>query len=327
MHQLHGFVEPDKPSHVCLLRKALYGLKKAPRAWYQRFETYIISLGFVNSKNDTSLFVYRKGSEMAYLLLYVDDFVLASSSDFLKLRLISLLSSKFAMTDLGPLTYFLGISVSRTKSGMFLSQRQYAHDILSRVDMSSCKPATTFVNTKSKLSTGSGPPISDPTLYRQLAGALQYLTFTRPYITYIVQHICLFMHDPREHHLHALRRVLRYIKGTIDYGMHLAASSTTGLISYTDVDWGGCPDTRRSTSGYCDFLGDNLVSCHGPQNAKPPYLVQHQRTKHVEMDIHFVREKVALGHIRVLHVPSAYQYTDILRRVSPALCSTIFAPV
>ncbi|XP_021839291.2 uncharacterized mitochondrial protein AtMg00810-like [Spinacia oleracea] len=126
--------------------------------------------------------------------------------------------------------------------------------------MSSCKPSSTPVDTKSKVSAYSGAPFEDPTLYRSLAGALQYFTFTRPDISYAIQQICLHMHSPTDDHMQNLKRIVRYIQGTLDYGLHLYPSSVTDLISYTDVDWGGCPDTRRSTSGYCVFLGDNLIS-------------------------------------------------------------------
>ncbi|XP_062099871.1 uncharacterized mitochondrial protein AtMg00810-like [Humulus lupulus] len=164
------------------------------------------------------------------------------------------------MTDLGPLSYFLDISIHRSFTTMFLSQRQDAQEILSRANMSSCKSALTPVDTQSKLSASSGPPMKDPTLYRQLSRAVQYLTFTRPNISYVVQQVCLFMHNPHEQHFHTLRRILCYIKGTIEFGMHLTSSPATGLVSYMDADWGGCSDTRRSTFGYCIFLSDNLVS-------------------------------------------------------------------
>jgi hypothetical protein len=233
--------------------------------------------------------------------------------------------------------------------------------------MASCKPCPTPVDTKPKMSAKSSTPFEDPSLYRSLAGALQYLTFTRPDISYAVQQICLFMHNPMDDHMNALRRILRYIQGTREYGLQLYSSSTSSLIAYTDADWGGCPDTRRSTSGYCVFLGDNLLSwsskrqptlsrssaeaeyrgvanvvsescwlrnllleLHVPihkatlvycDNVSAIYLsgnpVQHQRTKHIEMDIHFVREKVARGDIRVLHVPSRYQIADIFTKGLP----------
>ncbi|XP_021749392.1 uncharacterized protein LOC110715126 [Chenopodium quinoa] len=251
---------------------------------------------------------------------------------------MSLLSSEFAMKDLGHLNYFLGIAVTRHKGGLFLSQRKYAEEIIDRAGMSSCKPSATPVEVKPKVSS-PGSPCADPTLYQSLTRALQYLTFTRPDISYAVQHVCLYMHDPKESHMAALKRVVRYVQGTIDHDLHLYPSSVSSLVSYTDADWAGCPDTRRSTSGYCVYLGDNLISksskrqatlskssaeaeyrgvanvvsescwlrnllleLHCPikkatlvyyDNVSVVYLsgnpVQHQRTKHIEMDILFVR--------------------------------------
>ncbi|XP_022040938.1 uncharacterized mitochondrial protein AtMg00810-like [Helianthus annuus] len=116
------------------------------------------------------------------------------------------------------------------------------------------------VDTQTKLGDTSGPLFDDPTTYKSLAGALQYLTFTRPDITYTVQQVCMHMHSPGLAHWNALKRILRYIQGTADFGLHLHASSSLSIRAYTDADWAGCPDTRRSTSGYCVYLGDNLVS-------------------------------------------------------------------
>ena len=116
--------------------------------------------------------------------------------------------------------------------------------------MTDCKPCSTPVDTQAKLSATLGEPVADPTSYRSLAGALQYLTFTRPDLTYAVQQICLHMHDPRESHLAALKRLLRYVRGTVDYGLVLHRSPSAELVVYTDADWAGCPDMRRSSSGY-----------------------------------------------------------------------------
>nr|KYP66503.1 Retrovirus-related Pol polyprotein from transposon TNT 1-94 [Cajanus cajan] len=260
MHQPMGFRNKEYPDHVCLLQKSLYGLKQAPRAWYQRFAAYVATIGFTNSKSDTSLFIYRNKSDIAYLLLYVDDIILTASSDRLRKYFMALLGSEFAMKDLGPLSYFLGISVTRHPHGLFLSQTQYAKTIIERAGMSNCSTCPTPVDTKPKLSANSATAFADPTKYRSLAGALQYLTFTRPDISYAVQQICLHMHAPTNEHMSALKRILRYLQGTLSHGLHLHNSSIDRLISYTDADWGGCPDTRRSTSGYCVFLGDNLIS-------------------------------------------------------------------
>ena len=368
MHLPPGFVDKTKPDHVCLLKRSLYGLKQAPRIWYNRFAQYARKIGFRQSTSDTSLFILRQGKDIAYLLLYVDDIVLTASATSLLKHIINSLSSEFNMTDMGELHHFLGIAVSRDSTGLFLQQQNYAADILHRTNMTNCNPCNTRVDTKSKLATEAGKPVADPTLYRSLAGALQYLTFTRPDISFAVTKICLFMHDPREPHLHALKRILRYVKGTISLGLLLYRSSEARLIAYSDADWAGCPTTRRSTSGHCVFLGENLISwsskrkpvvsrssveaeCQGVANAVSEttwlrklllemdipipkativyydnisaiYLssnpVQHQCTKHVEIDIHFVREKVALGQVKVLHVPSARQLADIFTKGLPS---------
>ena len=150
--------------------------------------------------------------------------------------------------------------VQKVADGLLLSQRQYILDILDRAGMADCKPCATPVDTNPKVSADSGAPVADPTDFRSLAGALQYLTFTRLDISYAVQQICLYMHDPREPHLAALKRILRYLRGTPSLGLLIRPSASSELIVYSDADWAGCPDTRKSTSGYAVFLGDNLVS-------------------------------------------------------------------
>lgn len=149
-------------------------------------------------------------------MVYVDDIILTASSHALRRSIMASLSSEFAMKDLGPLNYFLGIAVTRHKGDLFLSQRKYAEEIVDRAGMTSCKPSATPVDTKSKISATSGTPVADPTHYRRLAGALQYLTITRPDISYDVQQICLHIHDLRTDHMSALKRIIRYVQGTLD---------------------------------------------------------------------------------------------------------------
>jgi len=126
--------------------------------------------------------------------------------------------------------------------------------------MAECHSTATLVNTHAKLYATDGALVSDATQYRSLAGALQYLTLTRSDVAYAVQQVCLFMHDPREPHLAMLKRVLRYVKGTLSIGLQIRTGNITSLTAYSDADWPGCPDSRHSTSSYCVFLGDNLVS-------------------------------------------------------------------
>ncbi|GKE55098.1 ribonuclease H-like domain-containing protein [Tanacetum coccineum] len=288
----------------------------APRTWFQRFAGYATRAGFSPSRCDSSLFIYTHGSQI-----------------------VDSLHKEFDMTDLGALNYFRGIFVVRHPTGLFLSQKKYALQLLEHAHMVNCNPSWTPADTESKLD-----------------------------LSYAVQQICLYMHDPREPHFAALKRILSYVQGTLELGLHLYASATTSLVGYTDADWAGFPSTRRSTSGYCVFLCDNLLSwsatrqhtisrssveaeyrgvanvvaetawihnllreLHSPlltatvvycDNVSAVYMsanpVQHQRTKHIEIDIHFVRDMVKAGHVRVLHVPSRFQYGDIFTKGLPS---------
>jgi hypothetical protein len=160
-----GFVKPSTLNHVCLLKKSLYGLRQEPCAWYQRFAAYLATFGFASSASDTSLFVYKDGSSSAYLLLYVEDIILTSSSPTLLRHIMDRLHSEFAMTDLGTLSYFLGIFVMRTSDGIHLSQRQYATDLLQQAGMAECHSTSTPVDTRANLSTSDGAPVNNPSEY------------------------------------------------------------------------------------------------------------------------------------------------------------------
>nr|GEZ64797.1 ribonuclease H-like domain-containing protein [Tanacetum cinerariifolium] len=194
--------------------------------------------------------------------------------------------------------------------------------------MVDCNPSQTSVDTESKLGP-NGVSVQDPTLYRSLGGGLQYLKFIRPDMSYAVQHICLYMHNLREPHLAALKRILRYVQGTLNLGFHLYASSTTSLVGYTDADWTvvrlhvGLPQRLHGFViffvSYSPLSTATLVYC---DNVSAVYmsaiLVQHQRMKHIEINIHFIRDMVTAGQVRVLHVPSRFQYADIFIKGLPS---------
>ncbi|GJZ03903.1 ribonuclease H-like domain-containing protein [Tanacetum coccineum] len=299
-----------------LLSRSLYGLKQASTAFFK-----------------------RQGTDTTYLLLYVDDIVLTASSESLLQQIIRLLHQEFAMTDLGSLNYFLGILVTRDSSGLFLYQKKYAIDLIDKAHMDNCNPSRTPIDTESKLES-DGDPVSDPTLYRSLAGSLQYLIFTRPDISYAVQQVCLYMHDSREPHFSALKQILRYVRGTLDYGLQLFSSSTTELVAYSDADWASCPTTQRSTSGYCVFLGNNLLSWsskrpstlsrssveaeyRGVANAVAETfwlrnLLRELHTPLSSATLVYFRDLVVAGQVRVLHVPSHYKYAVIFTKGLPS---------
>lgn len=179
--------------------------------------------------------IIQTASATTYLLLYVDDIIRTAFTTPLLQQIISHLSHEFSMTNLGPLNYFLGIFTIRSDMCLFLFQRKYAIDILERAKILNCNPCHTPAEPLQKLHS-SGPTVADPTLYHSLASALQYLTFTRPKITFAVQHICLHIHGPRKQHLHALKRILRYTRGTIDHGLQIHISPTANLVAYSDTN-------------------------------------------------------------------------------------------
>ncbi|GJY63292.1 ribonuclease H-like domain-containing protein [Tanacetum coccineum] len=313
------------PLHVAASAFAL--LTNNHSLWHQR----------LGHPGDAVIHTLSSRGLVSYIKQNTQHLCRASSSTSLLQRIISLLHAEFAMTDLGPLNYFLGISVTRTTSSIFLSQTKYATEILEQAHMLNCNPCRTPIDTEKKLGP-EGSPVTDPTLYRSLAGSLQYLTFTRPDLSYAVQQLCLYMHDPRESHLNAMKRVLRYLRGTTDLGLQLFRSTISQLIAYSDADWdtlsrssaeaeyGGVVNVVAKTSWIRNLLRElhtplftaTLVYC---DNVSAVYMsanpVQHPRTKHIEIDIHFFRDKVAACHVRVLHVPFRFQYADIFTKGLP----------
>jgi hypothetical protein len=192
--------------------------------------------------------------------LYVDDIVITASSTTLLQRIINNLKSSFAIKDLGPLHFFLGIQVQRSSKGFHLHQARYAADLLDRVGMRNCKPASTPVDTKPKASANDGKSATDAAFYRSIVDALKYLTLTHPDIAYVVNQVCLHMHAPRDVHWSLVKWILCYVCGTLSHGILIHATPSTTMVAYSDTDWARCPNTRRSTSGYCVFLCDTLIS-------------------------------------------------------------------
>ena len=192
MKQPPGFEDPSAPHHVCRLDKALYGLKQPPRVWFARLSAKLYALGFSSSKADTSLFIYQQSGITIFLLIYVDDIIVTSSSQKAIFGLLDDLRMDFALKDLGDLHYFLGIEVSKTSSGLVLTQEKYARDLLAKLGLRDCKPVSTPLSFADKLTLNDGDLLGpeDSTNYRSIVGALQYLTLTRPDISFSVNKVC-----------------------------------------------------------------------------------------------------------------------------------------
>lgn len=200
MSQPPGFTHPEFPSHICKLQKALYGLKQGPCAWFSRLNSRLLELKFHASRSDTSLFIFWQGSLTLYILVYVDDIIITDSNLDAISKLISTLGHAFPVKDLGLLSLFLGLKVYRSPDGLILSQHKYIVDLLRRAGMSSSKLIASPSATSSQLFSSLGHPFDDPTTYCSLVGNLQYLSFTRPDLTFVVNKVCQFMHAPHIPH-------------------------------------------------------------------------------------------------------------------------------
>ena len=259
MAQPRGFVDDQLPNHVCRLHKAIYGLKQAPRAWYNELATFLVSQKFVNSKADTSLFIYNHDGIIAYFLVYVDDLLITGNNGCFLASFIAALSSRFSVKDMGALHYFLGVEVIPTSTGLFLSQHKYIHDLLVCTNMTGAKEATTPLSTTTSLTITDGSASMDASEFRSVVRSLQYLSLTRPDIAFAVNKISQFMHKPTQLHWQAVKSLLRYLKGTIHHGLSLTCNPSASLYAFSDSDWAGNPDDRTSTTAYILFLGGNAV--------------------------------------------------------------------
>ncbi|RVW94165.1 Retrovirus-related Pol polyprotein from transposon RE1 [Vitis vinifera] len=301
MSQPPGFIDRDHPHHVCKLRKAIYGLKQA------------------------------------HVPVYVDDIIITGNNVEAAQTFIQQLSQRFSLKDLGPLTYFLGVEVTSHTNGLFLSQRKYIADLLNRTHMTEAKPAPTPLATSPILTLQSGTPLSDPTEYRTVVGSLQYLSLTRPDIAYTVNKLSQFMHQPTSDHWNAVKRLLRYLCGTLDHGITLRRTSPLALHAFSDSDWAGNKDDFTSTSAYIIYLGHNPISWSSKKqrtvarsSTEAEYrsvastaaeirwicslLTELGRMKHVALDYHFIREQVQNGLLRVSHISASDQLADALTK-------------
>jgi hypothetical protein len=244
---------------VCHLRRSLYGLKQAPRAWFQCFASVVTAAGFSASAHDPALFIHASSRGRTLLILYVECMIITGDDPeyiaFVKARL----SDQFLMSDLGPLQYFLGIEISSTPEGFFLSQEEYIQDLLDRASLTDHRTAETPMELNVHLMTTDGEPLEDSTRYHHIVGSFVYLGVTRPDISYFVHILSQFVSAPTQIHYSHLLRVLCYLRGTISHRLFFPCSSSLQLQAYCDATWASDPSYRRSLSAYCVFLDDSLL--------------------------------------------------------------------
>ncbi|GMI85897.1 hypothetical protein HRI_002259000 [Hibiscus trionum] len=353
----------DAPNLVCKLNKSIYGLKQASRQWFSTFSQAVLKFGFNQSPSDHSLFTVGSGDKFVALMVYVDDIILAGKDTSLLAEVQDFLQQNFKLKVLVPLKYFFGFEVARNTSGISLSQRHYALQLLEDTGSLGKKPANLPINPSHKLSSTTGDLLPDPQVYRRLIGRLLYLTHTRPDITYAVHLLSQYVSSPRTPHLDAAYNLLAYIKKDPGLGLFFPVNNNLQLSAFVDADYGACPNTRRSTTGFCTYNGDCLISwkskkqhtvsrssCEAEYRAMASatcelvwiaallssfhiatptvflycdnqaaiYLasnqVFHERSKHIEVDCHFIRDKVSTGFLKLFHVRSSDQLADIFTK-------------
>jgi transposase InsO family protein len=349
---------------VCKLKRSLYGLKQAPRVWFEKFRSTLLGFSFIQSQYDPSLFLQRTAKGIVVLLVYVDDIVVTGSDQKGISKIRELLHSSFHMKELGRLTYFLGLEVHYQSEGIFLNQQKYIKDLVQLAGLTNSNSVDTPMEVNVKYRRDEGELLDDPTLYRKLVGSLIYVTITRPDISFAVHTVSRFMQAPRHLHFSAVQRIIKYLLGTSRRGLFFPNNSTLQLQAYSDADWAGCPDTRKSTTGWCMFLGNAAISwkckkqdsvskssteaeyramsaaCSeivwlrglltelGFSQGQPTSLhadntsaiqiaanpVYHERTKHIEVDCHSIREAYDRRIINLPHVSTSDQTADIFTK-------------
>ncbi|GJZ92352.1 putative RNA-directed DNA polymerase [Tanacetum coccineum] len=255
-----GFVDPDHPKKVYKVVKALYGLHQAPRAWYATLSTFLEKHGYKRGTIDKTLFIKRDKKDIMLVQVYVDDIIFGSTKKSWCDEFEALMKSRFQMSSMGELTFFLGLQVKQNKAGIFISQDKYVAEILKKFDLVNVKTAITPMETKVALTKDEEAVDVDVHLYRSMIGSLMYLTASRPDIMYAVCVCSRFQVTPKTSHLNAVKRIFKYLKGKPHLGLWYPRESPFDLEAFSDSDYGGSNLDRKSTTGGCQFLGQRLIS-------------------------------------------------------------------
>jgi len=261
MQQPEGFVKKGEEHLVCKLRKSIYGLKQAPRCWNMVLDAYLKDLKFVQSASDPCIYVSSE-NETFYLGVYVDDIVLAGESETSIQRIKDALSRRFDIKDMGSLRYFLGMTISQSENEIWIGQPKYTSNLVKKFGMQDCKPVSTPIDPSTQLEAASSEDLPvDQEKYQSVIGSLMYLSVsTRPDISFAVGNLARFSAKPTKAHWNALKRVVRYLKGTVEYGLKYVRNDHEECSGYSDADWAGDVNDRKSTSGYVFMLSGGAIT-------------------------------------------------------------------
>ncbi|GJR77672.1 putative ribonuclease H-like domain-containing protein [Tanacetum coccineum] len=255
-----GFLDPKYPKKVYKVVKALYGLHQAPRAWYATLSTFLLKNGYRRGTIDKTLFLKKDKHDIILVQVYVDDIIFGSTKKSWCDEFEALMKSRFQMSSMGELTFFLGLQVKQKEDGIFISQDKYVAEILKKFDFANVKTASTPIETQKPLVKDEEASDVDVHLYRSMIGSLMYLTASRPDIMFAVCACSRFQVTPKTSHLSAVKRIFRYLKGKPKLGLWYPRVSSFDLESYSDSDYARANLDRKSTTGGCQFLGRRLIS-------------------------------------------------------------------
>ncbi|GAU45313.1 hypothetical protein TSUD_300420 [Trifolium subterraneum] len=254
--------QKGKGDQVYKLRKALYGLRQAPRAWYIKLESYFTAESFEKCSHEHTLFVRNDDQgNILIVSVYVDDLIYTGNNQQMIENFKKSMRDRFAMSDLGKMRYFLGIEVTQCSQGILIQQQKYALEILKRFGMEECNKVCSPIVPGCRLVKDENGKAANTTEYKQMIGCLMYLLATRPDLTFSVCLAARYMERPTEMHVAAVKRILRYLKGTTCFGMMYKGKTDKGLIiqGWSESDYAGDHDDRRSTSGYVFTMGESAI--------------------------------------------------------------------
>ncbi|GJY78808.1 retrovirus-related pol polyprotein from transposon TNT 1-94 [Tanacetum coccineum] len=321
--QPEGFVDQDNPSHVYKLKKALYGLKQAPRAWYDMLSSFLISQQFSKGAVDPTLFTRHAGNDILLVQIYVEDIIFAFTNTAMSYEFANQMTNKFKMSMMGQMSFFLGLQISQSPRGIFINQSNYASEMVKKYGLHSTDSVDTPMIENKKLDEDLQGKQVDATLYRGMIGSLMYLTASRPDLNYVVCLCARYQAKPTEKHLQVVKRIFRYLNGTINIGLWYSKDTDMSLTAYADADHARCQDTRRSTSGSARFLGDKLISWSSKKQKSTAILsteaeyIALYRAKHIDIRYHFIKEQVESRIMELYFVRTEYQLADIFTKPLP----------
>ena len=245
--QPKGFEDPKFPNHVFKLKRALYESKQAPRSWYERLVHFLLEARFKRGSMDRTLFILEKDQGMLVMQIYVDDIIFGGTKESLVEEFVQTMTCEFKMSMVGELNYFLGLQIKQMDDGIFVTQSTYARNLVSRFEMHLSREAKTPMSTTCKMCKDKNGVKADEKLYRAMIGSFLYLTASRPSICYSVGVCVRYQASPRVSHMNALKRIIKYVKGTLNLGLYYTKDINTSLDGFCDADWAGSLDDRRST--------------------------------------------------------------------------------